>query len=41
LSKRKGVYQEAKLKRPEQWSSNYRNWDYIIEVLLNPEKEAA
>ena len=41
LSKRKIVYQNAQLKHPERWSRKSRNWDFIDEVLLNPEKEAA
>jgi len=41
LSKRDEVYQEAKLKHPERWSQNCRNWDFINEVQLNPEKDAA
>jgi len=41
LSKRDEVYQRAKSINPERWSRNSRNWDYINEVQLNPEKEAA
>lgn len=41
LSKRDEVYQKAKLQHPERWSQNCRNWDFISEVQLNPEKEAA
>lgn len=26
---------------PERWGKHLRNWDYISEVYLNPEKEAA
>lgn len=28
-------------KHPERWSQQLRNWDYISEVYLNPEKEVA
>ena len=39
LARRKQVYQQAKLKRPERWSGEIRNWDEIGEVYLNPENE--
>lgn len=38
LIKRKQVYQQARLKHPERWSGNIRNWEPINEVYLNPEK---
>jgi len=38
LINRKKVYQKAKLKHPERWSGEIRNWDHINEVNLNPEK---
>jgi putative transposase len=38
LINRKRVYQKAKIKHPERWSGDIRNWDYIDEVNLNPEK---
>ena len=38
LKNRKNVYQKAKKKHPERWSGETRNWDYIDEVNLNPEK---
>jgi hypothetical protein len=28
----------AKAKYPEQWSDNIRNWDFISDVHLNPDK---
>ena len=31
----------AHQQHPERWSKQLRNWDYIAEVYLNPEKEAA
>jgi len=39
LAQRKQVYQQAKLKHPERWSGEIRNWDEITEVYLNPENE--
>lgn len=41
LEKRKQVYLEAKRNNPRRWSTTIRNWEYIKEVYLNPEKEAA
>jgi putative transposase len=41
LSKRDETYQKAKLKNPGRWRWICRNWDFISEVKLNPEKEAA
>lgn len=38
LAKRKQVYEQAKLKNPERWSGETRNWDRIEDVRLNPEK---
>lgn len=38
LIKRNQVYQQARLKHPERWSGNTRNWAHIKEVYLNPEK---
>lgn len=35
---RKNVHQKAKSAHPERWSGKTRNWDYINEVNLNPEK---
>jgi transposase InsO family protein len=37
LARRKQVYQQAKLKNPERWSREIRNWDKIEAVYLNPE----
>ena len=39
LAQRKQVYQQAKVKHPERWSGEIRNWDEITEVYLNPENE--
>lgn len=41
LAARKAVYQLARKQHPERWGKHLRNWDYISEVYLNPEKEAA
>lgn len=38
LAKRKDVYQQAKLKHPNRWSGDIRNWEPVTEVYLNPEK---
>lgn len=38
LAKRKQVYTQAKLKNPNRWSGDIRNWDRIEYVMLNPEK---
>lgn len=38
LLNRKKVYQKAKMKHPERWSGDTRNWEHIKEVNLNPEK---
>ena len=40
LSKRDEVYCQARLRHPERWSGNTRNWEPIKEVWLNPEQEA-
>lgn len=36
LSKRKETYEQARRARPERWSGDTRNWDYIEYVSLNP-----
>lgn len=38
LAARKAVYQLAREQHPERWRKHLRNWDYISEVYLNPEK---
>ncbi len=35
LNKRHAVYQQAKERHPERWSSNTRNWSPVGEVVLN------
>ncbi len=40
LANRKGVYQAAKLRNPERWSGDIRNWEPVTEVYLNPEKRS-
>jgi len=39
LEKRKRVYEQAKLKKPERWSGETRNWKPVARVYLNPEKQ--
>lgn len=41
LNARRKVYTDAKHTNPNRWSKGTRNWEYIDEVKLNPEKEAA
>ncbi len=38
FSKRNKVYEEARMKHPERWSSNTRDWSLEDTVWLNPEK---
>ncbi|MCP4354591.1 MAG: transposase, partial [Proteobacteria bacterium] len=38
LEKRKKVYEEAIDKNPDRWSGKTRNWEFIEEVYLNPER---
>lgn len=38
LNQRKELYEEAKSKNPNRWSTNTRNWNPITEVCLNPLK---
>ena len=40
LENRKEVYQKARQRRPERWSGQIRNWDYIDQVWLNRPKQA-
>jgi putative transposase len=39
LKARKLIYESAKLKHPDRWSKNTRNWDPVTEVYLNPTKQ--
>lgn len=39
LAHRKRVYQAAKLKHPQRWSRDIKNWEHVTEVHLNPEKQ--
>ena len=41
LEKRKATYAAAKMRNPERWSGNTRNWEPVKEVWLNPDKVAA
>jgi transposase InsO family protein len=38
--KRTAIYEAAKIKHPERWSSKTRNWELPEEVHLNPEKNS-
>lgn len=39
LARRKRLYEQAKLEKPERWSGEIRNWEPVAEVYLNPEKQ--
>ncbi len=39
LARRHEVYEAAKLKTPERWSGETRNWRPIDAVMLNPDRE--
>ncbi len=39
LRHRKELYSQAKLKNPNRWSGEIRNWDEIREVSLNPDNQ--
>jgi len=39
LEHRKQVYRDAKLRHPNRWSGEIRNWELPEQVWLNPEKE--
>ena len=41
LEQRRMVYEEAKAKHPERWSTTIRNWILVDEVWLNPEKSGS
>ncbi len=38
LEKRKETYKQAQQKNPGRWSKNIRNWDWIEDVYLNPDR---
>ncbi len=40
FAKRRAVYAAAQAKHPERWSQTTRNWDPILVVTLNPERES-
>jgi putative transposase len=40
LSKRTEVYEAAKARHPERWSGHTRNWQPVLVVHLNPDKQA-
>jgi transposase InsO family protein len=39
LARRKALYEEARRQNPTRWSRETRNWDPVVSVSLNPEKE--
>ena len=39
LAQRKAVYEMAKAKRPERWRGATRNWSWISQVSLNPDRD--
>ncbi len=41
LEQRRMVYEAAKAKHPERWSTTIRNWTLVDEVWLNPEKSGS
>ena len=41
LENRKKVYNEAKKLKPERWTRGIRNWNFIEQVSLNPDKSKA
>lgn len=38
LMQRKSLFEQAKKTRPDRWSGNTRNWQYVDKVVLNPGK---
>ena len=39
LAQRRGVYEQAKARRPERWSGGTRDWQPVGTVMLNPDRE--
>ena len=39
LAQRKAVYEIAKAKRPQRWRGESRNWSWIAQVSLNPDRD--
>ena len=39
LAQRQRIYQAAKMKHPERWSRDIKDWSLVTEVHLNPEKK--
>ena len=37
LANRHSLYEKARLKNPNRWSQNIRNWNPVEKVYLNPE----
>jgi hypothetical protein len=40
LANRRNLYETARLKNPNRWSKNIRNWNPVETVYLNPEPKA-
>jgi len=38
LTQRSELYEQARLKNPQRWSKNTRNWNRVNVVHLNPDK---
>lgn len=38
LTRRRITYQQARVRHPERWTGNIRNWDPVEEVRLNPDQ---
>ena len=41
LANRQGVYERARRRHPNRWSRQTRNWNPVLQVRLNPEKDKA
>ncbi|WP_416200197.1 hypothetical protein [Undibacterium sp. CCC3.4] len=39
LAQRKAVYEIARAKQPERWRGDTRNWTWVDQVSLNPDRE--
>ena len=39
LAQRKAVYEIAKVKHPQRWRGDTRNWSWIAQVSLNPDRD--
>ena len=41
LARRRETYEEARARHPERWTGEARNWNPVVEVMLNPDTHAA